>query len=294
MVHNLKDNVVFPLVNVYGLIKTEEKAKVWKAITDKIGSLTNDRVMVAGDFNALLDLEEKRGGLRMANKVMEYFREFVMTNHLFDVIPKNGRYTWTNRRENFARILERLDRFLVGPFWLDSAINLDSCILPITLSDHFPVQLSIQEANKIFRGSFRFQGMWWKDKDFLPNVETWWKESDILSGTPSFFIVKRLEIVKKKIKEWNKFSFKNIFAKKNKVEAELDNLNKIVITAGMSNDEFAREKQLKSELSEILLREEVFWWDNSRECWIKEGDLNTKNFHASVKAKRANNRISHI
>lgn len=73
---------------------------------------------------------------------MEDFRDFVTLNHLFDVIPKNGRYTWYNRRENFARISERLDRFLVGPFWLDSTINLDSCILPLSLSNHFPVQLS--------------------------------------------------------------------------------------------------------------------------------------------------------
>ncbi|XP_059066286.1 uncharacterized protein LOC131857617 [Cryptomeria japonica] len=213
VVHSLKENVFFPLVNVYGPIKTEEKAKVWKDISDKIGSLNNDRVIVEGDFNALLDLEEKRGGLKMNNKVMEYFRDFVTLNHLFDVIPKNGRYTLTNRRENFAKILERLDRFLM---------------------------------------------------------------------------------VKKKIKELNKVSFKNIFVEKIRVEVELDKLNNNVISVGMSNDEFARDKQLKRELSELLLREEVFWWDKSRECWIKEGDLNTKIFHSSVKVKRANSRISRI
>lgn len=179
VVHSLKENMFFPLVNVYGPIKTEEKVKVWKDISIKIGSLNNDRVIVAGDFNSLLDLEEKRGGLKMTNKVMEDFRDFVTLNHLFDIIPKNGRYTWTNRRENFTRISKRLDRFLVGPFWLDSSINLDSCILPLSLSDHFPVPLSFKEVDKTSRGSFRFQGMWWRDKDFLPNVESWWEDSDI-------------------------------------------------------------------------------------------------------------------
>lgn len=242
VVHSLIDNVVFPLVNVYGPTKTEEKAKVWKDISDKIDSGYKDRVIVAGDFNALLDLEEKKGGLLMSNKVMEDFRDFVTTNHLFDVIPKNGKYTWTNRRANFARISKRLDRFLVGPFWMDPAFNLDSCILPLSLSDHFSVQLRSQEVNKNYKGSFRFQRMWWRDKDFLPNVESWWKESDIFSGTSSFCFVKRLKMVKKKIREWNKVSFKNIFAEKIKVESELDNLNKIFISAGMSNEEFVREK----------------------------------------------------
>ncbi|XP_057820171.2 uncharacterized protein LOC131033064 [Cryptomeria japonica] len=219
-VRSLRENVTFLLINVYGLIKIEEKAKVWKDITQKIDSLNNDRVSVAGDFNALLDLEEKRGGMKISNKVMEDFRDFVMLNHLFGVIPKNGSFTWTNRRVNFANISERLDRFLVGPFWLDSAFHLDSCILPFSLSDHFPDQLSFKEANKSSRGSFRFQGM--------------------------------------------------------------------------SNEEFVREKQLKSELSKVFLREEIYWRDNLRECWIKEGDLNTKIFHASIKAKRANSRISYI
>ncbi|GLJ16593.1 hypothetical protein SUGI_0284150 [Cryptomeria japonica] len=136
--------------------------------------------------------------------------------------------------------------------------------------------------------------MWWRDKDFLPNVETWWKDNDIFSSTPSIFFFKRMKMVNKKIKEWNKLSFKNNFAEKNRVEVELDNLNKIVISIGMSNNEFAREKQLKSELSELLLKDEVFWRDKSRECWIKEGDLNTKKFHASVKVKRANSQISRI
>lgn len=62
VVHSLTKNVVFPLVNVYGLTKTEEKAKVWKDILAKIASTVKDRVIVAGDFNALLPLEEKKGG----------------------------------------------------------------------------------------------------------------------------------------------------------------------------------------------------------------------------------------
>ncbi|GLJ43284.1 hypothetical protein SUGI_0898800 [Cryptomeria japonica] len=192
VVHSLKENMVFPLVNVYGPIKIEEKAKVWKDISIKIGFLNNDRVIVVGDFNSLLDLEEKRGGLKMTKKFMEDFRDFMTLNHLFDVIPKNGRYTWTNRRENFARISERLDKFQVDPFWLDSTINLDSCIFSFIFVKSFLVRLSFHEANKISRGSFRFQGMWWREKDFLPNVESWWKDSDIFSGTLSYCFVKML------------------------------------------------------------------------------------------------------
>ncbi|XP_059064528.1 uncharacterized protein LOC131856677 [Cryptomeria japonica] len=62
----------------------------------------------------------------------------------------------------------------------------------------------------------------------------------------------------------------------------------------MSNEEYHKEKSLKEELAELMLREELFWRDKSKELWIKEGDANTKFFHALMKAKRSRNRIDSI
>ncbi|XP_059064893.1 uncharacterized protein LOC131856944 [Cryptomeria japonica] len=118
---HVKENVEFPLINVYGPMKTMEKVHVWSVLSEKILLLNNERLVVAGDFNALLDLDEKKGGLRMSNKVMEDFRDFVAQNHLMDVVPNNGLFTWTNRRANFAHILERLDKHFIGSYWVESS-----------------------------------------------------------------------------------------------------------------------------------------------------------------------------
>lgn len=139
IVVNIQHNVSFPLINVYGPIKIVDKLKLWRDISSKIATLKSDKIIIARDFNAILDLDDKSGGLRMSNQVMEDFRDFVNINHLLDVVPKNGRFMWTNRRANFARIFERLDRFLVGPYWVDSDFNLDTSILPLSLLDHFSV-----------------------------------------------------------------------------------------------------------------------------------------------------------
>ncbi|XP_057834369.1 uncharacterized protein LOC131044904 [Cryptomeria japonica] len=120
-VNSFKENLNFPLINVYGPTKTTEKSKVWQALTKKNLEIRNDKIVVVGDFNALLDLDEKKGGLRMSNKIMEDFRDFVMQNQLMDVVPKNGTFTWMNRRGNFAHISERLDRHLIGESWLESS-----------------------------------------------------------------------------------------------------------------------------------------------------------------------------
>ncbi|GLJ37747.1 hypothetical protein SUGI_0766940 [Cryptomeria japonica] len=73
-----KEELNFPLINVYDPTKTSEKYEVWQALTNKLWEISNNKVVVVGDFNALLDLDEKKGGLRMSNKIMEDFREFVM------------------------------------------------------------------------------------------------------------------------------------------------------------------------------------------------------------------------
>ncbi|XP_059066514.1 uncharacterized protein LOC131857806 [Cryptomeria japonica] len=101
-----------------------------------------EKAIVAGDFNAILNNEEKTGGLRMNAHVMEDFRDFVTDNNLFNVIPKSRKFTWTNTRANFSRISERLDRIFTGTYWIRGQFHLETIILPLTLSDHFPVQLN--------------------------------------------------------------------------------------------------------------------------------------------------------
>ncbi|XP_059070965.1 uncharacterized protein LOC131862171 [Cryptomeria japonica] len=293
-VRTLQEDLEFSLINVYGLTKTKEKKRVWKEITDQIRMFDLEKTIVARDFNAILNNDEKCGGLRMNTRVMEDFRDFVENNNLFDVVPKTGNFTWTNRRANVCRIFERLDKIFVGSFWIRASFDLESKIQPITLSDHYPVQLTCTIPLMKVKGNFKFLSMWWRDSNFEENMEKWWKECKDIKGTPSFCFVQKLKYLKNKIKIWNVASFKNIFAKKIRVEEELNRINNLVIEKGMTNEEFHEENSLKVELAEILLREEMYWRDKSRELWIDAGDSNSKIFHASFKAKRNKNRINQL
>lgn len=63
---------------------------------------------------------------------------------------------------------------------------------------------------------------------------------------------------------------------------------------GMTVDLFNKEKSLEVKYNEILAREEVFWKQKSRECWLKEGDRNTNFFHNSVKIRWSWNKVTSI
>ncbi|XP_059078150.1 uncharacterized protein LOC131876705 [Cryptomeria japonica] len=60
------------------------------------------------------------------------------------------------------------------------------------------------------------------------------------------------------------------------------------------NKKLKREISLKSDLNEILRREEIHWRQKSSELWLKDGDRNTKFFHRSSIANRSRTRISEV
>ncbi|GLJ39279.1 hypothetical protein SUGI_0801600 [Cryptomeria japonica] len=129
-IKDIGTNFHFPIFNVYGLTKTEDKLKVLREITVQASLVEKDKAIIVGDFNAQLDVDEKEGGLKKCSKVMEDFRDFIEHNMLIDIILKNGKYTWINRRLNFSKKSERLDRFFAGDWWLTGDLLLVTCIIP--------------------------------------------------------------------------------------------------------------------------------------------------------------------
>ena len=63
-----------------------------------------------------------------------------------------------------------------------------------------------------------------------------------------------------------------------------------------SNDDATSEAIAAAlkELSTALKAEEMFWRQKSRVLWLREGDRNSKYFHALVKQRRAKNRITQL
>lgn len=76
MVELINENVSFPILDIYGPIITKDKLLLWKEITEKIASVGSNKIILAGDFNANLETEEKYGGNNKKTREMDDFRDF--------------------------------------------------------------------------------------------------------------------------------------------------------------------------------------------------------------------------
>ena len=63
-----------------------------------------------GDFNEILTMEEKQGGLIRPLRPMQEFREALLQCGLVDLGFQGNIFTWSNGQEGEGFVQERLDR----------------------------------------------------------------------------------------------------------------------------------------------------------------------------------------
>lgn len=80
--------MVFYIFNVYGPTKTKEKYLVWGEISGRLMMLDSFKTNLGDNFNAIIKLLEKSGGLRSESVTLIDFREFVDKNNICDHPPK--------------------------------------------------------------------------------------------------------------------------------------------------------------------------------------------------------------
>ncbi|XP_057862719.1 uncharacterized protein LOC131071037 [Cryptomeria japonica] len=250
--------------------------------------------IMAGDFNAVTCLDEKRGGLARLDPSANLFRNMISSLNLIDVKPTNGVFTWNNRRCGGEAISERLDRFLVSCYWMNSRLITSSEILDWRGSDHWPIKLSVTVYGITKNPSFKFQLMWLRDQSLHDLMLDWWQEGRPTHGTAMFIFTKRLQHVKFRLKRWNKQCFGNLQAQKLVAQSKLDSITCQIRDQGLTSDLSIAESLALKGLEEWELREEIFWKQKSRIDWLQEGDRNIAFFHNSVKARRQGNSISSL
>ncbi|XP_048622886.1 uncharacterized protein LOC106383217 [Brassica napus] len=168
--------------------------------------------------------------------------------------------SWVGKRAGGTTVRCRLDRAVGNADWHENFPHSTVKYLRLWGSDHHNEEL----RQVILEG--------WKSPDLPPNAN----------------IMEHISSCRKALSEWrrqhNINSAKLVEELKEKVE-------------GLYADDNATTEEIAAalnELSDALKAEEMFWKQKSRVFWLREGDKNTKFFHALTKQRRARNKITQL
>ncbi|KAG5568398.1 hypothetical protein H5410_064588, partial [Solanum commersonii] len=98
---------------IYAKCREEERLMIWEDMY-QLALGMDIPWLIEGDFNIILNSEEKIGGLPVLDSEHEDFENYISSCDLEEIHFKGSPFTWWNSRAGNASIFERLDRVLTN------------------------------------------------------------------------------------------------------------------------------------------------------------------------------------
>lgn len=163
------DNKIFDVVykywwrftGFYGNPDANNRRHSWDLMV-RLHSLYNLPWLCGGDFNEIVGLHEKMGGLERSESQMRAFKYTIDSCGLKDLGFRGYTFTWNNNQLDHHTIQGRLDWFLAFYEWLAMYNDFSVSHLGGWDSDHTLLELTIRGAldSPRRRKVFRFEEMW--------------------------------------------------------------------------------------------------------------------------------------
>lgn len=123
------------ITGVYAPSTSAKRHELWPEIKSSLPP-SDTPWLVLGDLNVVTTQIEKLGGGRFNSNQWEDMKMLGDTATLVDMGFQGNPYTWSNSREGFGLIRERLDHALANPTWMNTFPNTQVLHLPKTYSGH--------------------------------------------------------------------------------------------------------------------------------------------------------------
>ncbi|XP_059658611.1 uncharacterized protein LOC132304928 [Cornus florida] len=230
----------------------------------------NFRLVFSGVYGPVDDSErsplERSIGGRWSSEIFQ-FLEFFDGHFLIDLPLEGATFTVSGRE---SATFSRLDRFLIS----EEGRKISGC-----------------RSGGFSQGYLRSYSL--RVENFQGSVRSWWEEATAI-GSASFVLARKLWALKTELKRWNKEVFGNLEWRKNKVLAEISEIDRLDEVGGEGDSPRSRRAVCEADFAEIASMEEISWCQKSRALWLKEGDRNTKFFRRLANAHRRSNHIERI
>ncbi|XP_062114807.1 uncharacterized protein LOC133827202 [Humulus lupulus] len=285
----LGDKESFLVTFVYALNDEGGRTRLWNDLV-KIASGLRDAWLILGDFNDILSPEE-RVGKRTKSCKSSAFRDCVEGCKLEDVKFSGCFFTWNNKQGKEDRIYSKIDRVMANQRWINRFPNAEAVFLTEGSFDHSPAMLSVYPEVQLGKKPFRFFRMWQNLDGFQQCLNSW--KIPIL-GTPMYQLVSKLKRLKCELKELNKNGVGDIQAADRQANEAMMHWQQMLQSQPLNEEFIAKEQETRCKYQEVHKAYISFLHQKAKVQWLKEGDDNTAVLHASIRARKTNNRIYSI
>jgi hypothetical protein len=248
--------------------------------------------LVVGDFNELLDASEKTGRLARPWYQMENFRQALSDCELKDMGYCGNKFTWWNGRHGTDCVYERLDRGVCSAKWFSLFPQAQIRHVSFSNSDHEALMVDLssgQTRGQYHPQRFRFETIWMQAEGCEEVVRRAWQQPQ--SGYLLYQVSQRIKTCRMALQRWSRTinrPTKNRVAQARTAYADSE---KGCQENRDNREAYTRRNQARRDLNEVLAQEEKYWQQRSPVSWLRDGDRNTRFFHASASQRKKKNTI---
>nr|GMC77844.1 uncharacterized protein LOC109150389 [Ipomoea batatas] len=157
---------------------TSPSRRLWAELSIAIRGFTGP-LMVAGDFNSVIDQTETTNYSAFSSQRCSDFKEWIHREGLIDLGFSGPKFTWLRGNSTGGAKGARLDRALCNLAWRNSFPKASVSHLPRISSDHTPLLLRVRpRGNNRILPPFRFQAAWLTHKDVSTVVQSVWRNDN--------------------------------------------------------------------------------------------------------------------
>ncbi|MCH81419.1 LINE-1 reverse transcriptase like, partial [Trifolium medium] len=274
------------IVNVYAPSSSSGKRKLWQALLEFKLNNEKGEWCLGGDFNAVLKVGERKGSSSLYRQAERWeFNQFVEGMDVIDIPVTGKKFTWFSAD---GKTMSRLDRFLLSEGFIEKGGVTGQWIGDRDISDHCPIWLL---CSKLDWGPkpFKFNNCWLDHAEFKPFVEKLWSNMKI-EGKKAFILKEKLKRTKEELKKWNKEVFGVLDLN---IDSTVKKLNDVesLIASDVAVAEIVDKGGIQKSFWDQLHHKKSLLKQKSRMRWVKEGDANSRFFHASIKSRCRRNQL---
>ena len=197
-------NSPWRLTGFYG--RPEEHRKHEKSYLRHLHSRDSLPWLCIGDYNEILNSNEKQGRIPRPFRPMEEFRTTLAQCGLSDLGFQGNIFTWRNGRPGDDFVQERLDRACATLEWRDLFPQAKVKHIQAAYSDHNPISLSTQVTSPMTKRKKipkRFEEKWSTHPECeLIILEAWNASTE--AGSPMYRLFNKIKRCRMSLVEWSR------------------------------------------------------------------------------------------